>query len=89
MLLWQGAVMATGIGIESRMEVLSDELQLTADQKSSLEAIFNDKHEKYRAIREETQSRIRALLTAEQFEQWSAIKKQSYDQRHGGFSGAE
>ncbi|MDD4913469.1 MAG: hypothetical protein PHW13_00355 [Methylococcales bacterium] len=76
-------------GDSSRMEYLSDELQLTADQKARLEAIFNEKHERYRAIREETQTRIRDVLSEEQLDAWNKLKKQSFDRRHGGMGGLE
>jgi Spy/CpxP family protein refolding chaperone len=65
--------------VETGMDELSDELQLTADQKSRLDQIFNDKHEKYRIIREETQSKIRALLSDEQLEKWNTLKRHSFD----------
>jgi len=61
--------------IEPRLERLSNELQLTADQKARLEAIFNEKHEKIRMIREETQSRIKDVLSEEQLEKWDELKK--------------
>jgi Spy/CpxP family protein refolding chaperone len=59
----------------TKLEGLATELQLTADQKSKLEAIFNERHEKIRAIREETQNRIKDILTDEQLEEWEASKK--------------
>lgn len=77
------------VGAEAGMEYLSDELQLTADQKARLEAIFNEKHEKYRAIREETQGRIREVLSAEQLEKWNSLKRQGFERRHGGIGGLE
>ncbi len=60
---------------ERRLERLSSELQLSADQKAKLEAIYNEKHEKIRAIREEAQNRIRELLTEEQLSKWNQLKK--------------
>ena len=78
-LFWQGAAVAVNHAVETGMDELSDELQLTADQKSRLDQIFNDKHEKYRIIREETQSKIRALLSDEQLEKWNTLKRHSFD----------
>lgn len=67
---------------ETKLEHLSNELQLTADQKAKLEAIFNERHEKIRAIREDTQNRVKAVLTEEQQTNWEAMKKHRYEKPH-------
>jgi hypothetical protein len=74
---------------EAGMEYFGDDMQLTADQKSRLDEIFNDKHERYRVIREETQNRIRAVLTDKQLEKWTDLKKQDFEPRRGSFGGLE
>ena len=66
---------------EHKLEHLSKELQLSADQKAKLEAIFNEKHEKFRAIREESQSRIKQVLNDEQMAKWDSIKRQRFESR--------
>lgn len=71
-----------GLSMEHRMDHLSNELQLTADQKAKLEAIFTDKHEKIRAIREESQKRIQEVLSIEQLTKWDAMKMQRFGKRH-------
>jgi Skp family chaperone for outer membrane proteins len=58
-----------------KFERLSSELQLSAEQKARLAEIYNEKHEKIRAIREETQERIEELLTDEQMAKWETLKK--------------
>ncbi|QWF70140.1 hypothetical protein KEF85_12395 [Methylomonas paludis] len=67
------------ISREHKWEHLTEELQLSADQKAKLEAIYNEKHEKLRAIREESQNRIKELLTEEQLGKWNALKRQRYE----------
>ena len=59
---------------DRKIDRLSNELQLNADQKAKLEAIFNEKHEKIHAIREESQNRIKEILNNEQFNIWESIK---------------
>lgn len=66
---------------ERKLEHMSKELQLSADQKAKLEAIFNEKHEKFRAIREEAQNRIKGVLSEEQITKWDELKKQRYEKR--------
>ncbi|WP_347985757.1 hypothetical protein [Methylomonas sp. AM2-LC] len=58
-----------------KFERLSNELQLSAEQKAKLAEIYNEKHEKIRAIREETQERIEELLNDEQLTKWDTLKK--------------
>ena len=64
------------IGAAHNLDNLSKELQLSADQKSKLEAIFKEQHEKFRAIHEESHNRIKQVLNAEQTEKWEQLKKQ-------------
>lgn len=69
---------------ETRLERMINELQLTAEQKSALEAIFNEKREKVREIREDTQSQIKDVLTDEQLEKWDELKRQRIRSRIQG-----
>ena len=63
---------------EPRMDHLSRELELDADQKAKLEAIFTEKHEKFRAIREQFQNNIREILSEEQMSKWEDLRKQRF-----------
>lgn len=67
---------------EPRLDRLSRELELDADQKARLEAIFTEKHEKYRAIREEFQNSIREILSEEQMSKWEGLRKQRFAKHH-------
>jgi len=71
------------VAANNKMERLSNELQLTADQKAKLEAIFNERHEKIRSIREETQNSIKEVLSEEQFITLEAMKKNRFKKQHG------
>ena len=64
-----------------RLDRLSNELQLSVDQKAKLEAIFNEKHEKFRAIREESNNLIKEVLSAEQMSKFDAMRKLRYEKR--------
>ena len=67
------------------MEHLTKELSLTPDQKSKLEAIFKEQFEKFRAIHEETHSRIKEVLSADQVVKWEQIINQRKEKRHQRF----
>ncbi len=59
---------------EHRVERLSKELSLSADQQKKLQAIMQDQQEKFRAILEESHQRIKKVLSAEQISKWEAMK---------------
>ena len=49
-----------------KIERLNKELGLSEDQKGKIEALFKEQGDKHKAIREETQSRMKKILTPEQ-----------------------
>lgn len=62
-----------------RIERLSKELNLSAEQKAKLEAIFKERKEKFKAFREEVRKSIEALLTKEQLAKFEELKKQRHE----------
>ena len=76
-----------GGGRDNRMEELSERLQLTADQKTKVQEIFNDTREQLRAVRQETEprmeeirrqadGRLQTVLTPEQWEQFQRLRQE-------------
>jgi len=79
-----------GGGGSSRMEELSERLNLTADQKTKVQEIFSDTREQLRAVRRETEprmaeirrqadGRLQTVLTPEQWEKFQKLR----DDRRG------
>jgi Spy/CpxP family protein refolding chaperone len=69
----------------NRMDELSERLQLTADQKTKVQEIFNDTREQLRAVRRETEprmeeirrqadGRLQTVLTPEQWERFQRLR---------------
>lgn len=67
--------------VDHKLEHLSKELQLSAEQKTKLETIFKEQHEKFRAIHEESHNRIKEVLNPEQITKWEQMKKQHQEKR--------
>jgi len=65
--------------IAHKLERLTKELTLTADQQSQLQALFKEKAEKSKALHEETRAGVQKILTAEQFTKWEELKKQHHE----------
>jgi Spy/CpxP family protein refolding chaperone len=74
-----------GPGRDNRMDELSERLQLTADQKTKVQEIFNDTREQLRAVRRETKprmeeirrqadGRLQTVLTPEQWQQFQRLR---------------
>ena len=74
-------------GGRDRLEELSERLQLTADQKSKVQEIFNDTREQLRAVRQETEprmeeirrqadGRLQTVLTPAQWEQFQRLREE-------------
>jgi Spy/CpxP family protein refolding chaperone len=72
-------------GSGNRMDELSERLQLTADQKTKVQEIFNDTREQLRAVRQETEprmdeirrqadGRLQTVLTPEQWQQFQRLR---------------
>lgn len=71
---------AQGPGAEEyqkhRVERLTKELNLSAEQKSKVEAIFKEQHEKFKALHEETHTKLGTVLSPEQMSKLEALKQQ-------------
>jgi len=75
------------IGGRDRMDELSERLQLTADQKTKVQEIFNDTREQLRAVRQETEprmdeirrqadGRLQTVLTPEQWDRFQRLREE-------------
>ncbi|MGY6277857.1 hypothetical protein [Methylomonas sp. MgM2] len=62
-----------------RVERLAKELDLNADQKTKLEDIFKQEHEKFEALRQETHQQIQGVLTPEQMTKFEQLKKERHE----------
>ncbi|MBE0436783.1 MAG: Spy/CpxP family protein refolding chaperone [Methylomicrobium sp.] len=62
-----------------RIERLAKDLDLTEEQRTQLESIFKEQHEKYRAIHEETRGRMQEVLNEEQMQKMEALKQQRHE----------
>jgi len=71
----------------NRMDELSERLQLTADQKTKVQEIFNDTREQLRAVRRETEprmeeirrqadGRLQTVLTPDQWERFQRLREE-------------
>jgi periplasmic protein CpxP/Spy len=63
----------------NRVEHLTKSLDLTAEQKTKMEALFKAQDEKLKIIHEETRSRLQEVLTKEQMTKFDELKKQRHD----------
>jgi protein CpxP len=59
-----------------KIERLTKELNLTADQKTQAEAIFAAQKEKFKALHEEGQKNFSALLTKDQLAKYEQLQKE-------------
>lgn len=62
-----------------RVERLSKELDLTAEQKAKLEAVFQQQAEKFKAMREETHRQMQEFLTPDQMAKLEELRKQRHE----------
>ncbi|MGR8929642.1 MAG: Spy/CpxP family protein refolding chaperone [Gammaproteobacteria bacterium] len=62
-----------------RVERLTKELDLTAEQKTKLEAVFQQEEEKRKVLREETHRQMQEFLSPEQMTKLEELRKQRYD----------
>ena len=60
---------------EHRIERMSEQLQLSEQQRAQVQQIFEQQHEKKLALRAETHERISQVLTPEQQAQWQQYRK--------------
>ncbi|WP_020565479.1 hypothetical protein [Methylosarcina fibrata] len=59
-----------------KVERLAKDLNLTAEQKTQVEALFKEQHEKFKALHEETNSKLKTILTPEQMTKMEEMQKQ-------------
>ncbi|MDV6345796.1 hypothetical protein [Nitrosomonas sp. Is37] len=62
-----------------KIEWLNKELTLSEDQKVKIEALFKEQGEKRKVIREETQSRLKTILTPEQNTKLQEMKQRGHE----------
>ncbi|QOJ09237.1 hypothetical protein [Nitrosomonas sp. H1_AOB3] len=63
-----------------KIERLDKELSLTDDQKSRIDTLFKQNGEKFKTIREETQSQLKTILTPEQYSKLQELKQRRQEQ---------
>ncbi|MBL6987297.1 MAG: periplasmic heavy metal sensor [Methylobacter sp.] len=69
----------------NKVEHLAKQLDLNAEQKSKLEAIFKEQHEKREALRQEARLRMQEVLSSEQMTKLDNLKKnhqEKWQKRH-------
>lgn len=66
---------------ERMLNTMTDKLALTETQRSDIETVMREQHEKMRALREETHNRINALLTTEQQTKFAKMKEKRRERR--------
>ncbi len=59
-----------------RVERLTEELNLNAEQKTQVEQIFQQQRDKQEALRQETHQRLQAVLSPEQMSRFEALKQE-------------
>jgi protein CpxP len=65
-----------GTDHEHRVERLAKDLNLNDAQKTKVEALFKEQHEKFKVIHDETHTKMQEILTPEQRVKLEEIKKQ-------------
>jgi Spy/CpxP family protein refolding chaperone len=89
-----------GGGRDNRMDELSERLQLTADQKTKVQEIFNDTREQLRAVRQETEprmeeirrqadGRLQTVLTPDQWQRFQRLRDERGRRGRGGRGGPD
>lgn len=73
----------------ARLEHMTQELGLSADQKTKLEGVFNDSREKFKAIHEQMKKQIEGILTKEQLAKYQELKKQRHEKWKNQREGAD
>jgi periplasmic protein CpxP/Spy len=67
-----------------RADQLAKDLGLSEEQKTKLDEIFKQQHEKFRAVHEESHALIKQVLSPEQLSKWENMKsphKQDHNQK--------
>lgn len=72
---------------KDRMQRLSQKLGLSETQQQQLEQVMGEQREKMRQqrmlLKQETSEKLSQVLTAEQYEQWQALKQKHQAKREG------
>jgi periplasmic protein CpxP/Spy len=63
----------------NRVERMTKNLDLNAEQKTKVEALFKEQEEKFKVIHEETHKRLQEILTKEQMTKMDEMKKQRHE----------
>lgn len=90
--VYRGLVRAGGQ--RDRIEQMAERLNLTADQKTKVEQIFNDTRDQLRALRRESEPRVadirrqadermQQVLTPEQWQQFQTVRSEMRERRGG------
>jgi protein CpxP len=58
---------------------MTKELNLNEEQKTKMDALFKEQHEKYKALHEETRTRLKEILTPEQIKKMDEMKKRHHE----------
>ncbi|AFT71724.1 LTXXQ motif family [Alloalcanivorax dieselolei B5] len=61
---------------EQRMDRMAETLELTDAQRTEIESIFEEQHEKMKTLHDETRERVDAVLTAEQRDKAQALQEE-------------
>lgn len=63
----------------NRVEHMAKSLDLTTEQKTKVEALFNEQKEKLKVIHEQTRTQLQEILTKEQMTKMDEMKKQRHE----------
>jgi len=63
----------------NRVERMTKNLDLNAEQKTKVEVLFKEQEEKFKVIHEETHKRLQEILTKEQMTKMDEMKKQRHE----------
>ena len=63
----------------NRVEFMTKNLDLTAEQKTKVEALLKEQEGKFEIIHEETRTRLQEVLTKEQMTKFDELKKQRHE----------
>ncbi|MCU5781835.1 hypothetical protein MA04_01135 [Alcanivorax balearicus MACL04] len=61
---------------EQRMDRMAETLELTDAQRTEIESIFEEQHEKMKTLHDETRERVDAVLTTEQRDKAQALQEE-------------
>ncbi|MGH8549426.1 MAG: Spy/CpxP family protein refolding chaperone [Methylococcales bacterium] len=62
-----------------KIERLTQELNLTGEQKTQMEVIFKDQRAKHKALREEGRARMKKVLNDEQMKKMAILRERHHE----------